>query len=97
LANIFFQLPLINKGATLIGGNNFIRSDILKKTGGYNTDLTFYGEDTDTAKRVSAHGKVIFSPKVVMKTSARRFKSEGTFNLMFKYWFHFFKHILKKR
>ncbi len=88
-----FQLPFIRKGATLIGGNNLIRADILKKAGGYDTSILFYGEDTNTAKRVAAHGRVVFSPSVVMKTSARRFKEEGTFHLMGKYWYHFFKTI----
>ncbi len=91
--NAFLQLPVFGDRAILIGGNNLIRADILKKAGGYNTDLTFYGEDTDTAKRVCRYGKVIFSPKVVMKTSARRFKAEGAVRLMTKYWFHFFKQV----
>jgi cellulose synthase/poly-beta-1,6-N-acetylglucosamine synthase-like glycosyltransferase len=96
LFNIFFQLPFINRGATLIGGNNFIRSAVLANAGGYDTSIDFYGEDTNTAMRVSAFGRVIFSPKVVMKTSARRFKAEGMFNLMFKYWYHFFNQIFRK-
>lgn len=91
------QLPFIRGGAILIGGNNLIRADILNKTSGYNTDLTFYGEDTDTAKRVSKHGFVIFSNNLKMKTSARRYQREGIFTLQMKYLFHFFKHIFKKK
>lgn len=94
LMNWFIQLKFIKKGAVLIGGNNFIRADILKKAGGYNTSLTFYGEDTDTAKRVSRYGKVFFNKSLMMKTSARRFKSEGTFTITAKYLFHFFKIVL---
>lgn len=94
---LFLQLPFIRGGAVMIGGNNFIRADILEKTGGYNTDLKFYGEDTDTAKRVSKYGRVIFDPKLTMKTSARRFKSEGTINLLVKYWYYFLKHIFFHR
>jgi len=93
--NNLFQLPIIRAGATLIGGNNFIRASAIEKAGGYDTSIIFYGEDTDTAKRVARHGRVIFSPKVIMKTSARRFKAEGTLNLMFKYWYHFFRTIVK--
>lgn len=88
--NLFIQLPYIKQGAILIGGNNFIRADILEKAGGYNTSILFYGEDTNTAKRVSRHGKVIFSRDVVMKTSARRFKQEGTIRITLKYFYHFF-------
>jgi len=91
------QLPFVRGGAVLIGGNNFIRARVLEKTGGYNTALVFYGEDTDTAKRVSVHGKVLFNNRLTMKTSARRFKAEGTLKLMTVYWFHFFKHVFKRR
>jgi glycosyltransferase involved in cell wall biosynthesis len=93
----FLQAQGIKGGAVLIGGNNLIRASVLEKAGGYNTDLTFYGEDTDTAKRVSKHGRIVFSPKLSMKTSARRFKAEGTVPLMLKYWYHFFKHTVKRR
>ena len=85
------QLPLVRTGAVLIGGNNFIRASVLENVGGYNTSLTFYGEDTDTAKRISPHGKVLFRDRLAIKTSARRFKAEGTLNLTTKYLFHFFK------
>lgn len=90
------QCPGIRQGAILIGGNNFIRADALQKVGGYNTDILFYGEDTDTAKRVSACGRVIFSNRLVMKTSARRFKTEGTVRIGAKYIAYFFKTILAK-
>ncbi|MEI6396904.1 MAG: glycosyltransferase family 2 protein [Candidatus Taylorbacteria bacterium] len=89
------QLPFIRGGAVLIGGNNLIRADILQKMGGYNTSLVFYGEDTDTAKRVAKHGKVVFNPKIKMKTSARRFKKEGTLKMTARYLFYFFKHTLR--
>ena len=94
VVNFIIQLPFVKKGAILIGGNNFIRSDALAKAGGYDTSVLFYGEDTNTAKRVSRHGRVIFSRKVVMKTSARRFKEEGKVHLTLKYFYHFFSVLL---
>ena len=90
------QLPYIRKGALLIGGNNFIRAGVIEKAGGYNTDLVFYGEDTDTARRVSVFGYVLFVPSLAMKTSARRFKKEGIISTEAKYVYNFFKHIFKK-
>ena len=90
-----FVRTYMGGGAVLIGGNNLIRADILEKMGGYNTKLTFYGEDTDTAKRIAKFGRVIFTPKLPMKTSARRFKDEGTLKLTVWYLFHFFKHTFK--
>ncbi|MEI8327650.1 MAG: glycosyltransferase family 2 protein [Candidatus Taylorbacteria bacterium] len=91
------QLPFIKNGAVLIGGNNMIRVSVLKKTGGYNTALTFYGEDTDTAKRVADHGRVIFDPKLSMKTSARRFENEGFIKIEAKYLYYFFKTIFSPK
>jgi len=93
LISRIIQLPFVRSGAMLIGGNNFIRASALEKAGGYDTSITFYGEDTDTAKRAAKYGRVIFSNHLVMKTSARRFKAEGIIRLELKYAKHFFKAI----
>ncbi len=84
-------IQTLGMGAVLIGGNSFIRASALEKEGGYNTDLAFYGEDTDTARRVVRHGKVVFDRHLIQKTSARRFKAEGSFKITVLYLFHFFK------
>lgn len=96
LVSRLIQCPGIRQGAILIGGNNFIRAAALRKTGGYNTAILFYGEDTDTARRMSTCGRVIFSNRLVMKTSARRFKAEGTVRLGARYIAYFFKTIFAK-
>lgn len=95
LMSRFLQSRPVKRGAILIGGNNLIRAAALEKAGGYTTSIKFYGEDTDTARKISRHGRIIFNPKFSIKTSARRFKEEGTIHLMLKYWYYFFKHILK--
>ncbi|HVU06243.1 MAG TPA: glycosyltransferase [Candidatus Paceibacterota bacterium] len=87
-------LQLFDKGAVLIGGNSFIRASALEKAGGYDTSIAFYGEDTDTAKRVARQGRVAFDSKLVQKTSARRFKAEGAMKISALYLFHFFRVIL---
>ncbi|MCC2630540.1 MAG: hypothetical protein K0S38_349 [Candidatus Paceibacter sp.] len=79
----------MNIGAVLIGGNNFIRSDALKAVGGYNTAIEFYGEDTDTAKRLMKVGKVLFKNNVITATSSRRFVAQGTWETSFLYLFNF--------
>ena len=81
----------------MIGGNSFFRADILEKAGGFNTAILFYGDDTEVARRMAAHGKVVFSTKLPIKTSARRFKDQGTYKITTFYIFHFFKHILSHR
>jgi len=83
-------------GGIMIGGNSFIRASTLEAIGGFNTAITFYGDDTEIAKRLAKKGYVVFSSKLVLKTSWRRFKQEGVVALQFKYLYHFFKHLFKR-
>ncbi len=93
-SNSLFQL--LGMGALLIGGNSFMRGSALQNVGGFNTAIVFYGDDTDTAKRMSTQGKVVFDPDLTLPTSARRFTNEGTISLCAKYFFHFFKVIFTR-
>ena len=67
----------IDRGSIMIGGNNFVRAKALKAIGGYNTSILFYGDDTDTARRISHVGKIRFTGTIVVKTSIRRFRKVG--------------------
>lgn len=87
---------MLNMGAVMIGGNSFFRAEALDKMGGFNTDIYFYGDDAETAKRLSKHGKVVFDKNLIMKTSARRFDREGVLKIQAKYLFHFFKHLFSR-
>jgi glycosyltransferase involved in cell wall biosynthesis len=91
-----FLMQKLHSGAVLIGGNVFLRSETLVKVGGYNTSILFYGDDTDTAKRMSKEGTVIFDTKMIVKTSARRLKSQGFFKISVIYIYHFFKTLYSK-
>lgn len=95
--NTILQWPFVKHGAITIGGNTFMRKTALEAAGGFNTSLTFYGDDTDTAKRLAKHGHVVFDGKLLMKTSARRYKAQGMIHLQTRYLYHFFKHILGSR
>ena len=70
--NKFFK-----RGGAIMGGNVVIRKSALGKVGGYNTALTFYGDDTDTAMRLSRVGLVKFNYKFLVQSSGRRLKKEG--------------------
>ena len=72
-------------GAILIANNCFIRKSALDAVGGYNTALTFWGDDTDTAQRLMTRGKIVFDFALPMDTSARRFKDFGTFRTFYRY------------
>jgi glycosyltransferase involved in cell wall biosynthesis len=83
-------------GALSIGGNTFARASALDKIGGFNTNIAFYGDDTDLAKRLAMVGKVIFDPRLKMKTSARRFEEEGALLTSWRYVLNFFQIIFAK-
>ena len=83
------------KAGITIGGNSFLRASAMKKAGGFNTAISFYGDDMDTAMRVAQSGRIIFDRHLAIKTSARRFKSHGVFKLTTIYWYHFFAGIFK--
>jgi len=93
--NIF--LSFFHIGGITLGGNTFIRSSALESIGGFNTAITFYGDDTDVPKRLSKKGKIIFTSKLVSKTSARRFQNEGIMKIGAKYIYNFFKTLLMSR
>jgi len=67
------------------GGNLVAKRQALLKIGGFNTNIAFYGEDTDTARRLHKVGKVKFSNSFFMQTSGRRFAREGTIKTGAKY------------
>jgi len=68
---------ILKLGAVAQGGNFVVRRSMLDKVGGFNTSLTFWGEDADAAIRLSRVGLVTFSMRLTMKTSGRRLIKEG--------------------
>lgn len=83
LINKFVQLA--KRGAILIGGNAFIRAEVLEMAGGYNTCLTFYGDDVDMGKRLSVYGPIVFVNSLVQLSSSRRYKANGFWQVNKKY------------
>ncbi len=84
-------IQLFKIGGVMIAGNCIMKRDALEKIGGFNTNLVFYGDDTDTAKRLTKVGGVVFNNRLVMPSSARRFTSQGLIKIFSLYVFHFFK------
>jgi len=78
-------VQLTGRAAILIGGNAFIRSEILQRAGGYNTALTFYGDDVDMGKRLSNYGHVAYIPSLIQLSSSRRYKANGFWEVNKKY------------
>ncbi len=76
-------------GYTAIFGNFAIRRSVLEKMGGLNTEILFYGDDTDTVRRAHKFGKTKFSMDFKIKTSPRRFEQEGVIFTAWRYVINF--------
>ncbi len=86
-----FAMPLyFFLGYMATGGNFAIRKAVVLQMGGFDENIAFYGEDTDIARRAHAFGKVIFTSKITMPTSGRRFKEEGFVSVAYAYLINFF-------
>ena len=69
----------------LQGGNFIVSRQGLDAAGGYNSDFSFYGEDTDLARRLSKVGVVKFSFSLRALSSGRRFVREGLVKVGWRY------------
>lgn len=72
-------------GAFVQGGNYVVRRRALEEIGGYDTSIEFYGEDSDIGRRIVKVGKVVFTFKLSVYSSARRIKQEGMISTAFRY------------
>ncbi|MEI8230488.1 MAG: glycosyltransferase family A protein [Candidatus Peregrinibacteria bacterium] len=64
-------------GSVVVGGNFVVKRSALKSIDGFDTSITFYGDDTNVGRRLKCKGKVHFHSKLSVHTSARRFAQEG--------------------
>lgn len=80
LTRVFYFLGRLSHhtlGTMVQGGNFIVRKAALDAVGGYNTEIAFFGEDTDFAVRIAKVGNVKLVPKMWVYSSARRFQVEG--------------------
>jgi glycosyltransferase involved in cell wall biosynthesis len=87
---------ILRVGSMVQGGNFVVNRAALESIGGFNTAISFYGEDTDIARRLNDVGEVRFTFDLKMSSSARRLKSEGMLTMAARYsinylWTTFFK------
>lgn len=64
-------------GYMILGGNFIAKKSALEEMEGFDTSLTFYGDDTNIARKLSKVGKVVFRMDFFMYSSSRRFKKQG--------------------
>ncbi|MDO8600965.1 MAG: glycosyltransferase family 2 protein [bacterium] len=78
------------KGAVMVGGNSFIRASAMERINGFNTAIVFYGDDTDTGRRLGSVGRVLYRNDIVVRSSARRFVRMGIMRVLALYLLNFF-------
>ena len=99
---IGFVMYLLNRyilktSSMLQGGNFVVRRSALKKIHGFDTDIDFYGEDTDVARRLHKVGDVKFTFRLPMYSSGRRLANEGVVMTGIRYaWNYFWVSFFKK-
>lgn len=106
IASIFYRASylfyLLNRfvlrvGSMLQGGNFVVRRDALNEIGGFNPDFSFYGEDTDLARRLAKVGAVKFSFALPALSSGRRLAAEGLIRVGWNYSMNFVWATFRKR
>ena len=95
----WLSAPLMYRfvGYMILGGNFVVKKEALQKVGGFNTSITFYGDDTDAARKLSAVGKVVFSMGFFTLSSMRRFNKHGIFKTNFLYILNFIWPVIFKK
>ena len=73
----FMNRHVLRIGSMVQGGNFAVRRDALVQAGGFDTRFSFYGEDTDIAKRMSKVGRVKFCWALTAQSSGRRLRGDG--------------------
>ncbi|MDR3582705.1 MAG: glycosyltransferase family 2 protein [Candidatus Pacebacteria bacterium] len=81
---------ILRVGSMLQGGNFVVRRSALEKIGGYDESLSFYGEDSDVARRLSKVGKVRFVFHLPARSSSRRMAKEGGLSIGLRYALNYF-------
>ncbi len=76
---------ILRVGSMVQGGNFVLNRSSLETIGGFNTNISFYGEDTDIARRLNAVGKVRFTFDLKILSSARRLNHEGILTMAARY------------
>ena len=80
---------VLRSGSMLQGGNFVVERAALEQIGGYNPKFSFYGEDTDLARRLHAVGAVKFTFRLPAWSSGRRLIEEGIMRMGMRYSMNF--------
>lgn len=76
---------ILGVGSMLQGGNFVVARWAMDKAGGFDTTISFYGEDTDVARRLQQVGDVKFTFGLPALSSGRRLAKEGVIRMGLRY------------
>ncbi len=76
-------------GFMVLGGNFAAKRQALIDMGGFDKTIDFFGEDTDIARRLNKHGKVLFNMSFFIYSSSRRYISDGLIKTSWVYVINF--------
>lgn len=89
--NIVLYILFGRKGGQIMGGNFATTRAAIKKIGGL-PPLTFFGDDATIAMLIARKvGPVLYTPKIIVKSSPRRFEKGGLYQTTLRYAYHYFK------
>jgi glycosyltransferase involved in cell wall biosynthesis len=88
---------VLNVGSMLQGGNFIVKREAMLKLGSPDLRFSFYGEDTDMARRLSKVGGVKFTFRLPAESSGRRLAGEGVFTIGLRYSMNFFWATFRKK
>jgi glycosyltransferase involved in cell wall biosynthesis len=92
-----FNRFVLDVGSMLQGGNFIVKRSAMLKLGQPSLRFSFYGEDTDMARRLSKVGGVKFTFKLPAQSSGRRLVGEGVFTIGLRYSMNFFWATFRKK
>ena len=84
-----FNRFVLDVGSMLQGGNFVVKRSDMLKLGQPSLRFSFYGEDTDMARRLSKVGGVKFTFRLPAQSSGRRLVGEGVFTIGLRYSMNF--------
>lgn len=91
------QKNIFGVGEVVIGGNFIVRRKAILEAGGYNTEIEFYGDDTDVSRQLSQLGDVKFTYDLPILSSGRRLNEQGMLRSAYRYVINYFWVLLFKK
>lgn len=80
---------VLRLGSVVLGGNVAAKREALEKMGGLDTRFKFFGDDVRIGKQLRKFGRVIFTPRLLVYSSSRRFQKRGYFRTILRYFMNY--------